>query len=123
MKINERFKNLLTAFRYFDGDHQLSLTLNEFAQGIEHLRIKLSFDYVKKVFRYLDTDGDGEISYNEFKLLDEENWRKMDVKTMIETMHENMNRQNTSTSIRTSLNSKSQLGNRDPEKMTFEELE
>lgn len=47
VKIHERFKNLLAAFRYFDSDHQLSLTLNEFAQGIEHLRIKISFDSVK----------------------------------------------------------------------------
>lgn len=61
VKIHERFKNLLAAFRYFDSDHQLSLTLNEFAQGIEHLRIKISFDSVKSVFQYLDVDQDGEI--------------------------------------------------------------
>jgi Ca2+-binding EF-hand superfamily protein len=30
-KIHERFQNLLSAFRYMDGDHQLSLSLNEFA--------------------------------------------------------------------------------------------
>ena len=30
-KIYERFKDMLAAFRYFDTDHQLSLTLNEFA--------------------------------------------------------------------------------------------
>ena len=50
LKINERFKNILSAFRYFDSDHQLTLTLNEFAQGIEHLRIKISFDHVKLLF-------------------------------------------------------------------------
>lgn len=31
IKIYERFKNILAAFRYFDSDHMLSLTLNEFA--------------------------------------------------------------------------------------------
>jgi len=31
IKIYERFKDIKTAFRYFDNDHQLSLTLNEFA--------------------------------------------------------------------------------------------
>ena len=55
-KIQERFKNLLAAFRYFDNDHQLSLSLNEFAQGIEHLRIKVSFEQVKEIFNYLDKD-------------------------------------------------------------------
>lgn len=53
-KIYERFKTILDAFRYFDSDHELSLTLNEFAQGMEHLRIKISFDDVKKIFNYLD---------------------------------------------------------------------
>ena len=62
-KINERFKNLLTAFRYFDTDHLLTLTLNEFAQGIEHLRIKISFENVKKVFNYIDQAGEGEITF------------------------------------------------------------
>ena len=66
------------AFRFFDGDHMLSLTLNEFAQGIEHLRIKISFDDVKKVFNFLDHDQDGHINFHEFKLLDEENYRKID---------------------------------------------
>ena len=30
-KIYERFKDLLSAFRYFDTDHTMSLSLNEFA--------------------------------------------------------------------------------------------
>ena len=77
-KIHERFPNLLSAFRYFDGDHELSLSLNEFAQGIEHLRIKVSFEDVKAIFNYLDADQDNQISYAEFKLLSEDNWRKMD---------------------------------------------
>ena len=62
-KIYERFKTLLDAFRYFDSDHMLSLTLNEFAQGIEHLRIKVSFDSLKQIFNFLDSDTDGQISF------------------------------------------------------------
>ena len=77
-KIHERFKSILAAFRYFDADHALSLTLNEFAQGIEHLRIKLSFNDVKALFNYLDWDHDGHVTLQEFKLLDDENWRRMD---------------------------------------------
>jgi len=52
--------------------------LNEFAQGIEHLRIKISFDYIKKIFNYLDADKDGLIKFDEFRLLDEENFNKID---------------------------------------------
>lgn len=88
-KIHERFKNLLSAFRYFDNDHQLSLTLNEFAQGIEHLRIKISFDQVKQIFNFLDKDMDGQISFEEFKQLSEENWRKFDpIKQYIQNLSE-----------------------------------
>ena len=70
VKINERFKNLLSCFRAFDTDHQLSLTLNEFAQGIEHLRIKLSFEQVKRVFKFMDKHGHGHIGFEQFKMLD-----------------------------------------------------
>lgn len=56
----------------------MSLSLNEFAQGIEHLRIKVSFEDIKAIFNYLDADMDGSISYTEFRLLSEENWRKLD---------------------------------------------
>lgn len=77
-KIYERFKDLLTAFRYFDTDHTMSLSLNEFAQGIEYLRIKIGFDDVKKLYNFLDKDLSGVISYGEFKLLSEENWRRFD---------------------------------------------
>ena len=55
------------------------MSLNEFAQGIDYLRIKISFDYIKEVFNFLDQGHDGLISYNEFKLLNEENLRKMNI--------------------------------------------
>lgn len=54
------------------------MTLNEFAQGIEHLRIKISFDDVKKLFNYLDQKQNKALDYEDFKLLSEENWRKID---------------------------------------------
>lgn len=75
-KINERFKNLLTAFRYFDFDKTQYLGLNKFVQGIDHLRIKVSFNYIKQIFDFLDKDGNGTIAFEEFKLLDEDKWRE-----------------------------------------------
>ena len=64
---------MLAAFRFFDNDHMLSLTLNEFAQGIEHLRIKISFSHIRDIFNYLDQDKKEELTFKEFRLLDEEN--------------------------------------------------
>ena len=78
IKIQERFPNILSAFRFFDNDHQLSLTLNEFAQGIEFLRIKVSFDYIKDIFSFLDVHKDGHITYKEFSMLNDDNLHKMD---------------------------------------------
>jgi Ca2+-binding EF-hand superfamily protein len=78
-KIYERFKNLRCAFRYLDTDHSNNISITEFAQAIEHLRIKISFDDVKTLFTYMDKAGRGAISYNEFTLLDEEKWRRMNV--------------------------------------------
>ena len=42
------------------------------------MRIKISFEDVKRLFNYLDYDGEKTISFAEFKLLSEENWRKID---------------------------------------------
>ena len=78
-KIHERFPTILSAFRFFDNDHLLSLTLNEFAQGIEYLRIKISFDLVKDIFGYLDYGNTSHISYKEFSLLSEEDLAKADI--------------------------------------------
>lgn len=54
------------------------MTLNEFAQGIEFLRIKVSFDYIKDIFSFLDVHKDGHISYKEFSILNDDNLHKMD---------------------------------------------
>ena len=54
------------------------MTLNEFAQAIEHMRLKLSFDDVTRLFRYLNKTGNGKITYEEFTMLLEERWRNID---------------------------------------------
>lgn len=61
-----------------DTDHTQSISLNEFAQAIDHLRLKLSFDDICKLYRYMDKKGQGEIGYDEFTLLTEEKWRGID---------------------------------------------
>lgn len=77
-KIYERFKTVQKAFRYFDTDHSQALSVNEFAQGIEFLRLKFSFNDIVRLFKYLDKTGSGAIGYEEFTLLTEERWRGID---------------------------------------------
>lgn len=49
--------------------------MNEFAQAIEHMRLKISFEDIKILFAYMDTKGTGEIGYDQFTMLIEERWR------------------------------------------------
>lgn len=42
------------------------------------MRLKLSFEDIKLLFRYMDKSGNGEIGYDEFTLLLEERWRGID---------------------------------------------
>jgi Ca2+-binding EF-hand superfamily protein len=42
------------------------------------MRLKLSFEDIKKLFTYMDKSGDGNIGYDEFTLLLEERWRGID---------------------------------------------
>lgn len=77
-KLYERFKNLRSAFRYLDTNHSQSISLNEFSQAIDHLRLKISFEDVKNLYRFIDKEGKGEIGYDEFTLLTEEKWRGLD---------------------------------------------
>ena len=58
-KITERFKNLRECFRYIDTDHSSNISLNEFAQAIDFFRLKISFEDITKLFRFLDENGNG----------------------------------------------------------------
>jgi Ca2+-binding EF-hand superfamily protein len=77
-KIRERFTNFQNCFRFLDTNHSQSISINEFAQAIDHMRLKISFDDVKLLFNYLDKRGSGEIGYDEFTMLLEERWRGID---------------------------------------------
>lgn len=45
---------------------------------MDHMRLKFSFEDIKKLFNYIDKKGQGEIGYDEFTLLLEERWRGID---------------------------------------------
>ena len=40
--------------------------------------MKLSFEDISKIYRFMDTDGDGEIGFDEFTFLSEERWKSVD---------------------------------------------
>ena len=77
-KIKERFESLRDCFRYLDTNHTMSISLNEFAQAIDVMRLKISFDDIKMLFDYLDKDSKGAINYEQFTYLLEERWRGID---------------------------------------------
>ena len=72
-KIEEKFTQLQSAFRFFDKDNSGELSFNEWAIGIEGLGLKLTSSELRKSFKFLDIDGDGNIGFREFCQLSEEN--------------------------------------------------
>ena len=40
IKLEERFKNIGAAYRYFDKDYDNSVSFSEFQKGLDYLRIK-----------------------------------------------------------------------------------
>ena len=53
--------------------------------GIEKLNIKIPRTDIKRIFKYLDDDNNGEIDYREFCRLCEEKRRKIDPFEALET--------------------------------------
>jgi len=47
------------------------------------MRLKISFEDIKKLFNYIDKKGHGEVGYDEFTLLLEERWRGIDPITLL----------------------------------------
>lgn len=56
---------LVDFFNKFDKDGSMSVTYEEFQQGIEDTGIKLSQEEVQILLSELDSDGDGEINFSE----------------------------------------------------------
>jgi Ca2+-binding EF-hand superfamily protein len=77
-KIRERFVNLKACFRYLDTNHTQSISLNEWAQGMDVMRLRISFEDIKTLFNYLDKEGTGMLQYENFTYLLEERWRGID---------------------------------------------
>lgn len=68
--MNERDENaeeeMMEAFKIFDADGNGNITAEELRQIMENLGEKLTKDEVEAMVKEADTDGDGQINYNEF---------------------------------------------------------
>ena len=78
IKIDERFKGMAEAYRYFDVNFNNRVSFNEFQKGLDHLRIKYQVNQVDAIFKYLDRDQKGYISFGDFSELCEEKRRQLD---------------------------------------------
>ncbi|XP_076812047.1 uncharacterized protein LOC143458996 [Clavelina lepadiformis] len=63
--IEENNLRLVDFFNQFDQDHSMSVTREEFQQGVEQAGIMLTTDEMQQLLDQLDKDGDGEINYSE----------------------------------------------------------
>lgn len=54
IRIQERFKKLSPAFRYFDFNFNNRVSFNEFVRGMENLKVKISAKDQLIVFNHLD---------------------------------------------------------------------
>lgn len=59
-------EEMLEAFRVFDTDGNGSITADELRQIFVNLGEKLTEDEIADMIDEADTDGDGEINYQEF---------------------------------------------------------
>ena len=78
IKLEERFKNIGAAYRYFDKDYDNSVSFSEFQMGLDYLRIKYHIKTVNQIFKYLDKNNKGWVTYNDFCQLAEERRRNID---------------------------------------------
>ena len=69
IKIEEKFPTIAKAFLYFDADDQRQINRTKFAKGLDGLRVKLNYDDIEKVFKYLDKDKDNCLDFREFTQL------------------------------------------------------
>ena len=64
---NEQF--LKEAFDFFDKDASGYIDKSELKATIEHMGQKVSAEELEKMMKEADTDGDGQISFEEFKAM------------------------------------------------------
>lgn len=69
--VEEKNYRLVDLFNQFDKDNSLSVTREEFRQGLKSIGVPMTDDQLTKLIDILDEDGDGEIDYGEFTWINE----------------------------------------------------
>ncbi|KAL9985644.1 hypothetical protein ACROYT_G008067 [Oculina patagonica] len=69
--VEEKNYRLIDLFNQFDKDNSLSVTRDEFRQGLKGIGVPMTDDQLTKLIDMLDEDGDGEIDYGEFTWINE----------------------------------------------------
>ncbi|CDW91814.1 ef hand family protein [Stylonychia lemnae] len=77
-KIDERFKKVAIAFRFFDLRSTGKISFADFSYIVDQLQIRFNRYQVQNVFKQLDSDFDGFVTYNDFCELCEERRRQID---------------------------------------------
>lgn len=72
IKLEERFKTIGNAFLHFDNDFNNSVSYAEFQKHLDHLRIQFSIEQVEQIYKYLDKDQKGYLTYLDFCRLAED---------------------------------------------------
>lgn len=65
-KIKEKYPKMAQAYRFFDTCHKSAIDLKEFTAGLKNLKIVITDEETEKVFKFLDKNNDGLLTYNEF---------------------------------------------------------
>lgn len=65
-RVEQRFPNMKTAFRFFDSSAETKVSLHEFQQGCARIGLRLSSEEVKMLFEKFDTESEGQFDYEKF---------------------------------------------------------
>jgi len=65
--------SLMDLFSKLDSDGSMSVSYEEFREGLKKAKIPISANQIEALIRYLDKDGDGEIDFSELIIGEEKN--------------------------------------------------
>ena len=97
-KIQEKHRNVSTAFRFLDYKGKGKLRKSDFAAGLEKMKILLSRPDCDRIFNHLDKLGTGRLTFNQFcNIVEETQSHNVDVykiQEIEEAINEKIKREN-----------------------------